>query len=154
MAPRIVEENDNRFSFVSIEFALAGRGYTLINALSYADTINRAFVYGTSPYPLSRTRGTYAAGGAFGILKESDADLLAFLGQGYAEKQFDITCTYTEVGQPQVTDHLVSCAFASGKDDWKYSPDGLYVVRDLSIRMIGRNGVYPFKFKKTPYSRR
>ena len=144
MPPRQVSENDNRFSFVSIEFSLGGLSFSEISGISYADTLNRSFVYGTSPYALGRTRGTYQAGGAFSILKELDDTLLKFLGQRYGAKQFDIVVTFTEVGQPQVTDQLISCTFTSGKDDMKYGPDPLYVTRDISIIKIGRNGIFPF----------
>jgi len=147
MPPRTVSEDNNKFSFVSLAISLGGRSYTEINGISYADTINRSFVYGTSPYPLARTRGTYAAGGMISILKEAHDDFLQFLGSGWAALSFDITCSYQEngTGKKMITDQLVSAAFANGEDAWKFGPDPLYVSANLTMIMIIRNGIKPYK---------
>lgn len=144
MPPRQVTENNNKFSFVSLAISLAGRTYTEITGLNYADTLNRSFVYGTSPYALGRTRGVYSAAAGLSILKEMHVQLIRFLGKGWAAKEFDIVCSYTEVGQPQVTDQLVSCAFANKKDAWRYGPDPLYMETELTVIKIIRDGIEPY----------
>lgn len=147
--PRSVNSENNKYSFVSIDANILGRTITEINALSYADTINRSFVFGTSPYPLARTSGVYLAGGAVAILKEVDADLVERSGNGWARLNFNITVNYSEIQAdgsegPLVTDYLESCAWASAKDDWKYGPDPLYVMRDFTIIKIHRSRVTPY----------
>lgn len=147
--PRSVSAENNKYSFISIDFNVAGETYTEINSLSYADTINRSFVYGTSPYPLARTGGVYLAGGAFSLLKEVDSELIKKFGDGWARVQWNATISYTEIQPdgsegPLVVDYLESCAFASAKDNWRYGPDPLYVERDITIIKIIRNGVKPY----------
>lgn len=150
MPPRQVTEDNNKFSFVSMRISIAGRTFTEINGMSYNDTINRSFVYGTSPYPLGRTRGTYAAGGMISILKEDHNALIKFLGQGWAAKEFDCICTYQELGQPLVTDQLYRSAFADGKDAWRYGPDPLYIEANLTVIAIVRDGIWPYGVPKPP----
>ena len=144
MTPPQVRADDNRFSFISMGISIAGREWLEIVAMAYADTLNRSFVYGTSPYALGRTRGTYAAGGSFSILKERHQELLDFLGPGWASKEFDIIVSYSEGDAPMITDQLERCAFANGKDAWKYGPDPLYVDADFSAIKIWRNGIPPY----------
>lgn len=134
----------NRFSFVSLAISLAGRSFTEISGISYNDTLNRSFIYGHSPYPVGRLRGSYAAGASLQILKEEHINLLNFLGQRWATKEFDIVCSYIEPPQPQSTDQLIACSFSSKKDAWKYSADPLYVEADLTVVKIIRNGLNPF----------
>lgn len=144
MPPRTVIDNDNRFSFVSLVITLGGLSFTEISGIGYNDTLNRGMVMGTSSYKLGRTRGTYDASANISILKENHAILLAYLGPGWAAKQFDVTVSYVEINQPLITDQLVSCAFTSGKDAWKYGPDPLYMEADLSVIAILRNGIPPY----------
>ena len=149
MPPRSVNAENNKYSFTSIDFNFAGKTVTEINTLSYADTINRAFVYGTSPYAIARTSGVYMAGGSVAILKERDSELVAEFGDGWARLNFNATISFTEIQAdgsegPLVTDYLESCAWASAKDSMKYGPDPLYVERDFTIIKIIRNGVKPY----------
>lgn len=147
--PRSVNSDNNKYSFISIDFNFAGKTVTEINALSYADTINRSFVFGTSPYPLARTSGVYMAGGAVSILKEIDAQIVSSAGDGWGKLNFNATISYSEIQAngddgPLVTDYLESCAWASVKDNWRYGPDPLYVERDFTIIKIIRSGVRPY----------
>ena len=147
--PRSVNSENNKYSFVSIDFNFAGNTVTEIMTLSYADTINRSFVFGTNPYPLARTSGVYLAGGSVSILKEVDSQLVADFGDGWARLSFHGNVSYTEIQAdgsegPLVKDYLESCAWASVKDNWRYGTDPLYVERDFTIIRIHRNGVVPY----------
>jgi hypothetical protein len=102
--------NGNRHGgTVSIELKLAGTIFVGFTSINYTRTRSRTMVYGNSPDPIGKTRGTneYKADCEL-YLAEFNA-FQALLGPGYGDVFFEINVTYSENGFDTISDTIRGC---------------------------------------------
>lgn len=135
-----------RYSFCSIELAIVtetggSQVYADITDLSYSDSIERAFQYGTNPAPLGRTRGVYNPGDAsLTMALQAAYALIGQLGNGYMEKDINIVAKYADEGLPLIVDTLQKCRMGGLENTFSQGPDALMVTIPLQPFNVLRNG--------------
>jgi hypothetical protein len=103
---------------------------------------------GTSPLARGRTRGTLDFEGSMVMLRSTLDVLIAEWGDGWMEKEFTVTATFGNDGQPLVTDTLVGCTILSDEISSAEGADPNLVSVGLDIKGILRNGKAPMKGMK------
>lgn len=103
---------------------------------------------GTSPMARGRTRGTIDFEGSMVLLRQTLDALIAKWGDGWMEKEFDITSTFGNDGQPLTTDILISCTIISDEISSSEGADPNEVSVGLDIKCIKRNGKNAMKGMK------
>ncbi len=135
--------NGQIYSFASIEVKVGVQVFTGFTDLSYTQTLEPGIFRGTRPEKLARTIGEHNVEGSFTLVKEEYQELIAALGDGYMETEFDITATYSETNAPITTDVLVACRITSEEDSHSQGTDALVIACDLDIIKMTRNGLLP-----------
>lgn len=102
--------NGHRFSFASIEAIFNGIPMIGFTEITYKPSLKAGIVYGSRPQPLGRTRGKVEYSFSFKMLRlEFEALKLTLAGGvGFGEFPFDVIVQYGEIGQPVVTDSIIS----------------------------------------------
>lgn len=103
---------------------------------------------GTSPVARGRTRGTVDFEGSMVMLRSTLDALIAEWGDGWMEKEFDITATFGNDGQPLNTDTLIRCCIISDEISSSEGADPNEVSVGLDILNIKRNGKNALKGMK------
>lgn len=135
--------NGQIYSFASIEIKVGTTVFTGFTDLSYTQTLEPGDFRGTRPEKLARTIGEHNVEGSFTLVKVEYQELIAALGNGYMEIEFDITANYSEVNSPITTDVLTACRITSEEDSHSQGTDALVVACDLNIMKMTRNGLLP-----------
>lgn len=127
----------------SVDLTLDGRS-TPFKSISYADKLEPGMVDGAGPQAAGRTRGKYDADGAsITLIKRWSNDLVERFGDGFYEKEFEISVVYRDDdGLGVITDTLGSCRIMSKSNDIE-GPDGIEVEMELSVMYVLRNGKKP-----------
>lgn len=132
--------NGARHSFSSIELKINGQIFVGFKSINYSRTRSRTMVYGNSPDPLGKTRGTneYKADcelylAEFNAFKES-------LGAGYGDIAFDINVTYTENGFDTISDVIRGCTLDTTDSSNSQGNDPLVRKMELNPIKILFNG--------------
>ena len=135
--------NGVRFDWSSVEIKINGKPPIIgVKALSYKHTLDPGEVFGTSAQLLGRTRGQYKAEGSIELYKAEYHLLIAYLGNGYLEKSFEITTHYDEAGLV-LTDNLKGVRLKGADNSHQQGNEALTVKSDLSIMYLIENGVAP-----------
>lgn len=133
--------NDPRFDFSSAEIHVAGKVIRGIKEISYSDDLEPGKVHGTYAQAVGRTRGSYNCEASITLFKEESSELIKALGDGFAEKSFDVVVMYAEKGASTVRDVIKGCRIkkteASGSSG---NSDALEVKHDLDPMYILWNG--------------
>ena len=135
--------NGQIYSFASAEVKVGIQVFTGFTDISYTQTLEPGVFRGTRPEKLARTIGEHNVEGSFTLVKVEYQELIAALGNGYMETEFDITVTYSEVNGPITTDVLQACRITSEEDSHSQGTDALMVAADLDIIRMTRNGLVP-----------
>jgi hypothetical protein len=140
--------NGRRYSFASIELAatIAGNPSELfadVDAISYGDSLDVAYRYGTSRGPIGWTAGTYNPGDASIQMGKSTAQqMIQRIGPGWLGINLLIGVKYFDIGEQLTVDTLVA-RIVGLEDSHQYSADALVSVMALKPFSILRNGIFP-----------
>lgn len=141
--PALVNGVAYDYSSISIDFGGGGDLSLLFTEISYSQALEPGGLRGTHAQLLARTRGEHSAEGSVTVYLATYYEILDKLGDGYMEKEFDVTVTYADTGQPTKTDVLHRCRITNEDKNHAQGPDALIVPLDLSIIMIKVDGKYP-----------
>lgn len=138
-----------RYDHSSIEISIAaperaGEVFVEVSDIAYDDTIEEAFVYGTNPAPVGRTRGQYNPGEVTLTMTKQSADVLFDrLGDGYFEKEALIVVKYSDIGLPVTTDTLERCRLIGAPQSSTAGPDPTTTEVKFRPMAVIRNGRTP-----------
>lgn len=140
--------NGKRHSFASVELTVVNGGdsrtFRNIKAITYSSTLEPGVERGASPFILGDTVGDYEAEGSMEFSNlDAARDFLAFLGDGYMVKKFQITVSYAAQGSDTHTDDLLGCRIKGHESGGEQGPDPLTEVFPLFITEIRPDGLRP-----------
>lgn len=130
------------FASITLKFALPeGRKVQMFcKSINYGRTRTRGMVEGNHPDPIAKTRGTNAYKASVEIWIVEYRLLVAELGPGYGDVDFDTLVTYGENGFETVTDEILGCNLDDDDSSNAQGPDPLIrkiELNPLKIRMAG-----------------
>lgn len=140
-----------KYDFSSIEFAVLIEGkaaqiFIECSGIDYDDTVEEALMYGTDPAPLGRTRGQYNPGEVtVTVSKQTEAVLIDQLGDGYYEKEINITVKYSDTGLPLIVDTLERCRLVGAAQAHASGPEALASALKFKPLTVLRNGKTPLE---------
>lgn len=149
MAIQFPTVRGRKYDFASIEFAVivdgqAAQIFIECSGIDYDDTVEEALMYGTDPAPLGRTRGQYQPGEVtVTVSKQTEAVLIDQLGDGFFEKEVNITIKYSDTGLPLVVDTLERCRLVGAAQSHASGPDPLVSALKFKPLTVLRNGKTP-----------
>ena len=135
--------NGNRYSWASAEVTINGKRIRGIKEISYSNGLEPGEVRGTGPQKLGRTRGDLKPEASFTILKQEYYELIAALGEGYLEVEFDIVVQYSERNAPIITDEIKACRLKKPDHSYSQSTEAMVVKCDLDCMYVIENGIKP-----------
>lgn len=141
--PALVNGNAYDYSSITLDVAGGGDLSLLFTEIAYSQALEPGKLKGTHPQTLGRTRGEHSAEGSITVYLATYYDILAKLGDGYMEVEWDATVTYADTGQPTKTDVLHRCRITNEDKSHSQGSDPLVVALDLDIIMIKSDGKYP-----------
>jgi hypothetical protein len=130
------------FDFAHIEIDLGGKIYTAFENISYNQPLEEAGLFGTAAYPLGRTRGRLGMGEGelqWSALEEAQT-FLDELGDGYLEKIFPVSCTFSAEGASPIKHVLYEVRLLDVADDHAGGSDPLGETMPFSFLRMTRNG--------------
>jgi hypothetical protein len=130
-------------SFASIELKVDGVIYAAVKAVNYKQSLTPTKVRGAHAEPLGRTRGDLEADGDIELYEQQGFQLLSQLGDGYLEKVFSITVTYSENGLDTITDEIVQVRIQEVDKSNAQGTDASSIKFTLNIMKIKLNGLEP-----------
>ena len=138
--------NGNRVSWSSIETTVNNKIFREFKDLSFKGALEPGETPSTTAQPGGRTRGKYKPSASFTMLAAEYDELIASLGQGYMEEEFDVIAHIQDTDEAPLREIKVHRARIKS-DDESYSDgtDALMVKVELSVMMITKNGLSPIK---------
>lgn len=133
--------NGVRHDFSSIELKLNGQIFVGFKSINYSRTRSRTMVYGNSPDPIGKTKGTneYAADVEIYL-----AEWNAFqdsLGEGYGDTLFQVLVTYSNDGFDTIQDVIRGCTIDGLEVSQSQGADPLSRKFEMSPLKILFNGL-------------
>ncbi len=134
--------NGNYHAFASIEVKTAdGNIYTGVKAVNYKNSLKPTKVRGTNAEPIGRTRGDYDAEGDVEFYEQQGHQFLQALGNGYGEKPFDMTVTFSETGLDTIQHQLIGCRIEEVDSSNSQSTDASTIKFTLNVMKIKMDGL-------------
>lgn len=135
--------NGNKYDYSSIEIDIDGTLFTGVKEISFTHGLEPGEVRGTRAELIGRTRGEYTAEGSMVVFSEEYAEIIAALGDGFMEKSFPITITYSDTNVPTQVNRLIGCRITSVEGGGSQGTDPLEVSLDLSVFRVETDGLNP-----------
>lgn len=115
-----------------------------LKALSWSEELEPGEVRGRRAHVIGTTRGEYKAEGSLELFFKEANEFISHLsdsaGNGWGEKYFTLTLTYSEVGLTQQNVVLEGCRVKKSDDSQEQGSDPLATKFDLFVTMVVRNG--------------
>lgn len=119
-----MEVNGHEYSFTSIKSSLGTFKSKGLKSISYSDSLEPGAVEADTAQLAGATRGPYRAEASIEFAtRRAYQEWIDSIGDGYMEKYFTITATYSETNvSPVITDKIINCRIkkpavdASGTD--------------------------------------
>lgn len=140
--------NGHRYSYASIELAItpgasATQIITDISGVNYDESLDIAYMQGTSRAPIGWTAGNYKPGTCeLTMGKSTFTELAMTIGPGWLGLNFTGNIAYADVGEIVTVDTIVA-RFNGVADSHDYGPDALHVSLKCALFTILRNGIPP-----------
>ncbi len=138
-----------RHGFVNITavFNLAGgkKVQMFIKSVNYGRTRSRGLVRGNHPDPIAKTIGENEYKASVEMALAEYRLLVAELGPGYGDVDFDLLVTYGLDGFETVTDEIIGCNLDDDDASNSQGPDPLMRKIDLSPLKIKMAGIDDLK---------
>lgn len=132
------------FASITLKFAIADGGSTVemfIKSINYGRTRSRGLLRGNHIDPIAKTRGENEYKASVEIALAEYRLLIAELGPGYGDRDFDVLVTYGENGFETVTDEIRGCNLDDDDASNSQGPDPLMRKLDLAPLKILMGGV-------------
>lgn len=101
--------NGTRHSFSSIELKLNGNIFIGFKSINYSRSRSRTAVYGNSPDPIGKTRGTNEYTADVELYLAEWNQFMESIGEGYGDVFFQVLVTYSENGFDTIQDTINGC---------------------------------------------
>lgn len=128
------------------EIDLNGNIHTAIENISHSQPVDEEAKNGATAAPILRSRGSMGLGQ--GAIEWSDLgaaqEFIDDLGDGWQEKTFKITLTYSANGRPTRTRTLLGCRCLDAEEDHASGPAILGTTMPFSFMRRLMNGKKPF----------
>lgn len=142
--------NGRRFSHASLEITLQGvKGsaeiFIDVQEVSYGDSLEIVFVYGTNQAPLGATKGKYEPADA--VLKMSKSAIqkvIEKIGDGWLGSSLQVVIKYSDEGEKQIVDSFVG-PITKLDDSSSDGPDPIQPSITLKPFYVLRNKIKPLK---------
>lgn len=131
------------FASITLKFALDGgkKIQMFCKSINYGRTRTRGIVRGNHPDPIAKTLGENEYKANVEIALAEYRLLVAELGPGYGDVQFDTLVTYGENGFETVTDEILGCTLDDDDASNSQGPDPLVRKLDLAPLKILMAGI-------------
>ena len=139
--------NGFEFSYASVEaIFVSNTGLLKVKAIksaTYSAPTEIQKLWGTHVQPIAQTVGKQDFEGEIEIYLSAAIGLQAFLGPGWSQVFFSLSCTFSSAGQPIVTDLIKGCRLTSpeGPSITSGSTDGLTRKYKLNPMDIAYGGI-------------
>jgi hypothetical protein len=134
--------NGLKYDYSSIEIDIGDIGiFTGVKEISFTHSLEPGEVRGTRAELIGRTRGEYSAEGSMVVYSEEYAEIIKALGDGFMEKAFSITITYSDTNVPVQVNRLIGCRITNMEGGGSQGTDPLEVSLDLSIFRVETGGL-------------
>ena len=133
--------NGNKYDYSSIEIDIDGTLFTGVKEVSFTQGLEPGEVRGTRAELIGRTRGEYSAEGSMVVYAEEYAEIIAALGDGFMEKSFSVTMTYSDTNVPTQVNRLIGCRITNVEGGGSQGTDPLEVSLDLSVFRVETDGL-------------
>ena len=127
----------------SVEVNIDGQRYEA-REINYSATVERSAVHGSGGKKLGLTKGTLDFEADVTLLVEDAVAVLKTLGDGFAEKPFDISVSYTLSDGSVVTDRLVGCYVKGVEDGHSQGNEALARKLNLDVMDVKFDEKSPF----------
>ncbi len=138
-----------RHGFVNLTaiFSLAGgkKVQMYVKSVNYGRTRSRGFVRGNHPDPIAKTIGENEYKASVEMALAEYRLLVADLGPGYGDVDFDLFVTYGLDGFETVTDEIIGCNLDDDDASNSQGPDPLMRKIDLTPLKIKMAGIDDLK---------
>lgn len=128
------------------EIDLNGKIYTAIENVSHSQPVEEGSKNGAHGAPILRSRGSLGMGS--GSIEWSDLgaaqEFITDLGDGWQEKTFKITLTYSAKGRDTRKRTLISCRVLDAEEDHSSGPEILGTTMPFSFMRREMDGKKPF----------
>lgn len=137
--------NGYAYSWASIELVIARSGDSrritrLISEVSYGESRDRGMGRGTSGRKSLRTQGDSEYESSITFFKHEWDALVAEMGDGFMDEEFNLVVSYADKGRPVVTDTIERCLINAPSVDASEGPDPVTVECELDVMDILWNG--------------
>ncbi len=121
-----------------------------VKSVNYGRTRTRGWVRGNHPDPIAKTTGENEYKANVEMPLAEYRLLVAELGQGYGDMDFDLFVTYGENGFETVTDEILGCNLDDDDASNSAGPDPLMRKIELNPMKIKMAGVDDLLFPMVP----
>ena len=135
--------NGVSYDWSSVRISLGALITPALKGIDYSQSLDPGEGRGNSSAWIKRTRGQLKADASFEIYVSEFQDFLDILGEGYMERNFDVTVSYQEGTERVLTDKLIGCRIKKHADSPKEGSDPPTVKVDLHLHHIEKNGRKP-----------
>lgn len=142
--------NGVRHGFSSIELKIANQLFIGFKSINYTRTRSRTMVYGSSPDPIGKTRGTNEYKADCELYLAEWNLLQSILGDGYGDVLFDVLVTYGENGFDTIADEIIGCTMDTDDAQNGQGTDPLVRKIDLNPVKCKYNGKDNLQFPLVP----
>ncbi len=130
-----------RHDFSSIELKLNGQIFVGFKSINYSRTRSRTMVYGNSPDPIGKTRGTNEYSADVEVYLAEWNAFQDSLGAGYGDQPFQVLVTYSNDGFDTIQDVIRGCTIDGLEVSQSQGSDPLVRKFDMSPLKILFNGL-------------
>jgi hypothetical protein len=138
--------NGYRYSWASIELSVQSltnkpQVFVDIQSLDWSETLEIAFMRGTSRAPIGWTSGQYTPEDlSLKLGKSSFSQMITQMGPGWLGLNILLAVTYADIGEPLTVDGF-NCRIAGRADSNQQGPDPLTTTVKLKPIQITTNGI-------------
>lgn len=132
--------NGTRHSFSSIELKLNGNIFIGFKSINYSRSRSRTAVYGNSPDPIGKTRGTNEYTADVELYLAEWNQFMESIGEGYGDVFFQVLVTYSENGFDTIQDTINGCTIDGLEVSQSQGSDPLVRKFEMSPLKILFNG--------------
>ncbi|HEV8246078.1 MAG TPA: hypothetical protein VGP93_09935 [Polyangiaceae bacterium] len=146
MAEKYPNTEGTGYTLDKCELELNGKLFTAIENISHSQPVEESSKNGATGQPILRSRGALGLGS--GSVEWSDIgsaqEFIDSLGDGWQEKTWKATLTYSALGRPTIKRTLISCRCLDAEEDHASGPELLGTVMPFSFMKREMNGKKPF----------
>lgn len=142
--PTYPDFNGQKCDWSAVNLNILGVRMIGIKDLSCKDSLDPGEGRGTAPQVLFTTLGEYSAEAAFTCYLAELKAMIAAMGDGYMQTQFNPLIKYrVKKGDPISKRELIGCRIKTIDESHSQGKEGLVAKVDLHVMLLIRDGVKP-----------